>query len=145
SDNIAFLLGDPSALTLAHRQQQGLISAPPPGPGPNAQALSMQATFWIETVESKIVVPAGCTAGTTLTLEPQPPVFGLPKNKPSFSVTPPIDITQDRTITVTSTQIQYSQVVFLVFGRIGSLVWPHVSVNTLVPLDPIVVDPSVFN
>ena len=142
ADNIAFLLGDPSALTLAHEQQQGLISAPPPGPEPNAQALSMQATFWIETVESKIVVPAGSTAGTTLTLEPEPPLFGVPT--PRFSVTPPIDITQDRTITVTSTQIQYSQVVFLVFGRVGSLVWPHVSVNTLVPLDPIVVDPSVF-
>jgi hypothetical protein len=72
ADNIAFLLGDPSALTLAHEQQQGLISAPPPGPGPNAQALSMQATFWIETVNSKIVVPAGSTGGQTLTLQPEP-------------------------------------------------------------------------
>ena len=101
----------------------------------------MQATFWIETVESEIVVPQS-TQGETLTLEAEPALPGLPT--PRFRVTPPIDITQPRTITVTSTQIQYSQVVFLVFGRVGSLVWPHVSVNTLVPLEPIVVPPTVF-
>ncbi|MGO8936358.1 MAG: heme-binding protein [Mycobacterium sp.] len=142
ADNIAFLLGDPSALTLAHEQQEGLISAPPPGPGPNAQALTMQATFWIETVESQIVVPQS-TAGEVQIIEAEPALPGLPA--PRFSVTPPVDITQPRPITVTSTQIQYSQVVFLVFGRLGSLTWPHVSVNTLVPLEPIVVPPSAFN
>lgn len=141
ADNIAFLLGDPSALTIAHEQQEGVISPPPPGPGPNAQALTMQATFWIETVQSKIVVPQS-TAGEEQIIEAEPALPGLPT--PRFSVTPPIDITQPRTITVTSTQIQYSQVVFLVFGRLGSLTWPHVSVNTLVPLEPIVVPPSVF-
>jgi hypothetical protein len=141
ADNIAFLLGDPSALTIAHEQQQGVTSAPPPGPGPNAQALSMDATFWIETVESDIVVPP-TSAGETKTIPGEPPLPGVPA--PVFQVTPPIDITQDTTITVQSTQIQYSQVVFLVFGRFKPLTWPHVSVNTLVPFDPIVVDPSVF-
>jgi hypothetical protein len=145
ADNIAFLLGDPSALTLAHEQQQGVISAPPPGPGPNAQALSMQATFWIETVESNLVVKAPLSAGETKTIPGEPPLPGLPP--PRFQVTPPFDITQDTTITVQSTQIQYSQVVFLVFGgRFGpSLVWPHVSVNTLVPFKPpVVVPPTAF-
>jgi len=33
-------------------------------------------------------------------------------------------------------QIQYSQTVFLNFGP---LTWPHVSVATLIPADPIVV------
>jgi len=141
ADNIAFLLADPSALTIAHEQQEGLISAPPPGPGPNAQALSMQATFWIETVESKIVVPP-LSAGETVIIAAEPPLPGLPA--PRFQVKPPINITQPRTITVSSTQIQYSQAVFLVFGRVGSLTWPHVSVNTLVPFDPIVVPASAF-
>jgi len=142
ADNIAFLLGDPSALSIARRQQRGLISAPPLGPGPNAQALGMQATFWIETVESKIVVPPFTPGDSALLIEAQPPLPGLPT--PRFQVDPPIKITQPQTITVTSTQIQYSQVVFLVFGRRGILTWPHVSVNTLVPFDPIVVSPTVF-
>ena len=101
----------------------------------------MQATFWIETVESKIVVPP-LSAGETVIIAAEPPLPGLPA--PRFQVKPPINITQPRTITVSSTQIQYSQAVFLVFGRVGSLTWPHVSVNTLVPFDPIVVPASAF-
>ncbi|MDQ2764107.1 MAG: heme-binding protein, partial [Pseudomonadota bacterium] len=45
TDNIAFLLGDAAALTN------------PAAKGPNAQALSMSAIFWIETVEHVIHVP----------------------------------------------------------------------------------------
>ena len=55
---------------------------------------------------------------------------------------PPIEITAPRTIKVTSTQIQYSQEVFLNFN---GLTWPHVSVNTLVPADDIPVPPSAWN
>jgi hypothetical protein len=141
ADNIAFLLGDPSALTIVHKQQEGVISPPPPGPGPNAQAFSMQSTFWIETVQSSILIQPS-TAGEEQIVEAEPTLPGLPA--PRFRVTPPNDITQQRTITVTYTQIQYSQVVFLVFGRLAPLTWPHVSVNTLVPLEPIDVPSSVF-
>jgi hypothetical protein len=61
---------------------------------------------------------------------------------PTFSVTPPFDLDMPREITVTFTQIQYTQTVLLNFA---GLTWPHVSVNTLVPADDIVVPPSVWN
>ena len=46
-----------------------------------------------------------------------------------------------REITVQFTQIQYTQTVLLNFA---GLTWPHVSVNTLVPADDIIVPPSVW-
>lgn len=46
-----------------------------------------------------------------------------------------------REITVRFTQIQYTQLVLLTFN---GLTWPHVSVNTLVPSDDIVVPVSVW-
>jgi hypothetical protein len=49
-------------------------------------------------------------------------------------VTPPVEITEPRTIIVRSTQIQYTQTVLLNFN---GLTWPHVSVATLVPSDPV--------
>jgi hypothetical protein len=64
---------------------------------------------------------------------------GLPS--PVFSVTPPTEITTPRSITVTHTQIQYSQVVMLNFK---GLTWPHCSVATLLPDDHIVVPPSAW-
>jgi hypothetical protein len=129
TDNIAFLLGDPAALTN------------PGPPGPNAQALKMIATFWIETVRHVIHVPI-FTPGQhpPLTLLAETGEAGQPV--PRFLVNPPIEITAPRTITVTSTQIQYSQEVFLNFN---GLTWPHVSVATLVPADDIPVPPSVWN
>jgi len=60
---------------------------------------------------------------------------------PRFSVTPPFDLDKESEITVTFTQIQYSQTVLLNFA---GLTWPHVSVNTLVPADDIIVPPSVW-
>jgi hypothetical protein len=44
-------------------------------------------------------------------------------------------------ITVHFTQIQYTQTVLLNFA---GLTWPHVSVNTLVPEDPIDVPASLL-
>ncbi|MDQ2762990.1 MAG: hypothetical protein M3Y22_05730, partial [Pseudomonadota bacterium] len=60
---------------------------------------------------------------------------------PKFLVHPPMEIKTPRTITVKSTQIQYSQQVFLNFN---GLTWPHVSVATLVPSDAIAVPPSAW-
>jgi hypothetical protein len=60
---------------------------------------------------------------------------------PRFCVTPPFDLDKEREITVSFTQIQYSQIVLLNFA---TLTWPHVSVNTLVPADDIIVPPSVW-
>jgi hypothetical protein len=58
-----------------------------------------------------------------------------------FNVEPPHEITAPKTITVVSTQIQYSQVVFLNFA---GLTWPHVSVATLVPTEELTVPPSAW-
>ena len=125
TDNIAFLLGD---------------GTEPVAAKPNAQVLQMTATFWIETVEHVILVPPRPTPG-------QPPLLLKPATRPAgqhvptFSVTPPTEMTVPREIRVLSTQIQYSQTVMLNFN---TLTWPHVSVATLVPAEPIIVPASAF-
>ncbi|MDQ6942231.1 MAG: hypothetical protein M3169_06910 [Candidatus Eremiobacteraeota bacterium] len=51
-------------------------------------------------------------------------------------MTPAADVVATKSVSVTWTQIQYSQVVNLNFQ---TLTWPHASVATLVPKDPAVV------
>jgi hypothetical protein len=106
--NIAFLLGDPNAFN------------------PNAQSTSMGCAFWIETVQHVITVPVWSPG--------QPPLAIAAKTAsgpaPVFLVKPPAAVTKPRQIKVTSNQIQYSQTVILNFFGI---LWPHVSVATLVP------------
>jgi hypothetical protein len=119
--NIAFLLGNPAASK------------------PNAQTVQMTATFWIETVEHTILVPIFKPGQPPLTIRPEVQTAGRPV--PTFSVSPPVAITTPRTITVTSTQIQYSQMVLLNFN---GLTWPHASVATLVPSEAVTVPPSVW-
>jgi hypothetical protein len=121
TDNIAFLLGDPAS------------------GNPNANAVTMSATFWIETVQHKITIPVFKPGEPPLQIPAPGGRPGFPV--PTFHVEPPVAITQPRTITVTSTQIQYSQVVFLNFA---GLTWPHVSVATLVPGDPLTVPPGAW-
>lgn len=53
-------------------------------------------------------------------------------NVPVFKIQPPFEIPEPKTIVVESTQIQCRQTVFLNFD---DLVWPHVSVATLVPVE----------
>jgi len=112
TDNIAFLLGDPTSTA------------------PNADATQMTAIFWIETVAETITVPPG---------GPYQPVIvegstsaGSPVAR--FAVTSDTAITEERQVDVTYTQIQYTQTVFLDFN---GLTWPHVSVATLVPNEPV--------
>jgi hypothetical protein len=61
--------------------------------------------------------------------------------RPTFTLTPPKDITAPKQVVVPFIQIQYSQTVFLNFN---TLTWPHVSVATLIPADPIVVPVSLL-
>ena len=121
TDNIAFLLGDPVAAR------------------PNAQTTKMEAVFWIETVEFTLEVPVFEPGQPPLTIPAPTGAEGQPV--PKFVVNPPIPIKTPRYITVEATQIQYSQQVFLNFA---GLTWPHVSVATLVPNNPIPVPPSVW-
>ena len=123
TDNIAFLLGNPTASA------------------PNAQTLQMTATFWIETVEHVIEVPIFRPGQPPLTISGEAAKHpGQPV--PKFLVNPPIEITVPRRITIRSTQIQYSQQVMLNFN---GLTWPHVSVATLVPAHAIPLPPSVWD
>jgi hypothetical protein len=53
---------------------------------------------------------------------------------PKFRVIADRDINTGGTITVFARHIQYSQLVILLFGGLD---WPHVSLASLVPQDPI--------
>ncbi len=121
TDNIAFLVGSAAA------------------GGPNAQAIKMDATFWIETVQFSIQVPIFEPGQPALIIPAETGAEGQPV--PEFLVNPPIAIKTPRTIKVNATQIQYSQHVFLNFA---GLTWPHVSVATLVPSAPVHVPASVW-
>ena len=112
--------------------------------GPNAHAAQMDATFWISEVSHKITVPVHTLGQGPLQIAAPSPVKGASPGfqAPSFIVDPPSAITAPKTITVTSTQIQYSQTVLLNFNGLS---WPHVSVATLIPKDPIKVPNSVFS
>jgi hypothetical protein len=105
-----------------------------PPQNPNAHAFKMKAIFWIETVLETIVVPACPANGLPITIQAAPRAGSL--LRPTFTLTPPKDISAPKQIVVPFIQIQYSQTVFLNFGP---LTWPHVSVATLIPADPIVV------
>jgi hypothetical protein len=120
TDNIAFLEGD-----------AGIVN-------PNADAVTMTATFWIETVEHKIHIPIFKRGDPPLRISPPAKPGHI---APVFLVDPPHDIPAPITITVTSTQIQYSQSVFLNFA---GLTWPHVSVATLVPAADQMIPPSAW-
>jgi hypothetical protein len=108
TDNIAFLLGDANATS------------------PNANAARMSAIFWVEVVSEQITVPP-CKAGHSVVVRGSD-AAGDPVA--SFLVTSESTTTADTPLEVTYTQIQYVQTVLLVFN---GLVWPHVSVATLVP------------
>jgi len=106
TDNIDFLVGNSAA--------------------PNADAHRMSAMFWIEIVQAPIEI-GPLDAGGSQTVSPVVPA-GAPA--PTFTVTSASAITDKQSITVTYTQIQYSQNVSLNFA---TLTWPHMSVATLVP------------
>ena len=118
TDNIAFLLGDPA------------------GSAPNANDVQLNATFWIEVVEHIVPIPPFRVGQPPLTVTPEPSAAG--HAVPKFLVQPPVDIPNPRVIRFRTVQIQYSQTVFLVFNGLS---WPHVSVATLVPSDPVPVPP----
>jgi hypothetical protein len=123
TDNIAFLLGDTTINPTR----------------PNGAAVQMEAVFWIETVEHVITVPPYKPTFPPLTVAA--PTGGAGQPIPRFQVHPPTPIAEPVQLTVQTTQIQYSQKVFLNFN---GLTWPHVSVATLVPTDPVPVPTSAW-
>lgn len=120
--NIAFLMG--------------LANPPPSGLGPNAETIQMDAVFWIETVMYQVAVPKLDAGSPPVILQPVQTVPPVPV-QPSFVASIPFVPGKHfagGTVTVATVQIQYSQKVMLNFA---GLTWPHVSVATLVPADPI--------
>lgn len=107
--------------------------------GPNANAVQMEATFWIEEVQHTIEVPIFKPGQPAMKIPAPSPNAGA--QVPTFVVQPPLEIRTPKSITVTSTQIQYSQTVFLNFA---GLTWPHVSCATLIPTTPLPVPASVW-
>ena len=114
---ISFLQGDPNAT---------------PAVNGNANVQGMTATFWIEKIQCDLEIPVFQPGDDPLILSPPVSVPGQPV--PSFLVRPPMAITAPRQISVWYHQIQYSQTVNLLFNGI---IWPHVSVATLVHKEPI--------
>jgi hypothetical protein len=98
----------------------------------------MTAEFWIETVQVDILV-GPLMAGQQFAVKPQQVVPG--QQLPTFSGIAPVDVNMPRKLTITFTQIQYTQTVLLNFN---GLTWPHVSVNTLVPADDLPVPASAW-
>ena len=121
--NIAFLLGAAGA-----------------NPAPNADAIQMSATFWIEEVQHNIVVPVYKPGEPPLKIAAPASHPGAPV--PTFLVDPPHEITAPKTISVTSTQIQYSQKVVLNFAGLS---WPHISCATLIPEKELPVPVSAYD
>ncbi|EXG82818.1 heme-binding protein [Cryptosporangium arvum] len=110
ADNIAFLKGDTA------------------GRNPNADAVTMSSIFWVETVTETITVrPPG--AGFPVIVR-----GSGPDPAPSFRVNSAAPITRETTVEVSYVQIQYTQTVLLNFNGLS---WPHVSVATLVPAEPV--------
>lgn len=98
----------------------------------NANAVRVTCTYWISTVRHKVVIPKGDYTRDDPILAPKDHKDGVPG--PRFKIGLKRKTTQDNTIEVTSTQIQYSQNVTLDFGILS---WPHISVATLVPVLPV--------
>jgi hypothetical protein len=105
---------------------------------PNAQIPQMASFFWIETVQHALTVPAWAPGQPPLAIRAKA-AYGP---APVFLVTPPSAVTTPRQLNVTSTQIQYSQKVIMNFNGI---LWPHVSVGTLVPDALIPVAPTQWS
>jgi hypothetical protein len=116
---------------------QTVPTPPPSGQGPNAQSFQMDAVFWIETVVYQVHVPPLQPGQTSHVLAPVPTAPPTPL-VPSFVAKLPYTSKPypGGVVNVTTTQIQYSQMVLLNFNGLS---WPHASVATLVPADPITI------
>jgi hypothetical protein len=120
--NIAFLQGDADGINQ-----------------PNARVSQMESTFYIETVEFSIQVPVFQPGQPPLVIAAEASAAGAPV--PGFLINPPVAVTAPRTIKAVATQIQYTQRVILNFNN---TTWPHASVATLVPSEPVPVPASAW-
>ena len=108
---------------------------------PNARTGKVDSTFWISTVVYTVnvterFVPALTGPPKILQLDP------LEKGQFATDTVPSFVFPSDKPVevgkySVEATQIQYSQTVNLTFN---GLVWPHISVATIIPVRPVLVN-----
>jgi hypothetical protein len=98
----------------------------------NANATDVTCQYWVSIVKHKVDIPAGDYTTKDAKVLPNDDLDDVPG--PRFQIQVGKNLTEKKTIELTSTQIQYSQNVRLDFGI---LAWPHVSVATLAPELPI--------
>jgi hypothetical protein len=123
--NIGFLTGPGAPVTLSDSSTVFTHDATTS----NANAIKMEATFWISKVRHTVEIPPWFPGAPFPIVKPldthqdvqAPNAFQIQLDRPILKPTK---------ITVFSTQIQYSQLVLLDFGPLS---WPHISVATLVP------------
>jgi hypothetical protein len=113
-----------------------------PNNNPNAKTAKVESTFWISTVVYIIEMTDNFTPGGNVKL--LGPLDPVPNAKGSWAkdTVPQFVFPADQKVekgkySVEATQIQYSQTVDLLFN---TLAWPHISVATLVPVRPVVVN-----
>jgi hypothetical protein len=109
---------------------------PPTAATGNANAVAVTCQYWVSTIVHDVVVKAG-----DYDKNPQSPDLSPEETKqgikaPKFRVELNKKVSKDTVIKVPSTQIQYSQNVTLDFGVLS---WPHISVATLIPAQPLLV------
>lgn len=115
----------------------------------NANAVRVTCQYWISTVEDTITIPVYDKATlprinndpklanefTNIVWKVASPAATAGVRKPTFKIT--LDKNEvEFKAKVFYTQIQYSQNVTLNFGTLS---WPHISVATLVPADPVLI------
>lgn len=107
----------------------------------NANATNVTCEYWVSILTHTVDIPAGDYTSKDAKVLPRDDVPGVPG--PVFQIQVKKKLTEPKTVSLNSTQIQYSQNVRLDFGPKS---WPHVSVATLAPLLPIFVpstDPAL--
>jgi len=113
--------------------------------GANANGAKVGCHYWISTVEYDVLLPDG-----DFSTQPQEFIIDSEARKeeiaegrwivsPSFLVTLDRNIPANTLVKFEATQIQYSQNVTLDFDSMG---WPHVSVATLSPKNPVPIELS---
>ncbi|MCD2195255.1 heme-binding protein [Actinomycetospora endophytica] len=133
SDAANPLLGTPAVAGLVGGGTDNIAFLEGTGNGPNADAAEMSSIFWIETVAEQIKVPALLPGESVTVAGADSAGDGL---VPGFTVTATAAVAEGTVLDVTYTQVQYTQLVHLNFN---GLTWPHVSVATLIPADPVAI------
>jgi len=107
----------------------------------NANAVSVVCDYWISTVEYDVQLPTGDFSGANqklVTIESEAAKAEAKEGRKVISPTFVVHLMQkipNNTIAkLSATQIQYSQKVLLDFNGLS---WPHISVATLLPSDPV--------